>query len=176
MTKPIGPSKRPQDFGFKLGDSHIIVNDIVETAKAYDFHGKLLWEIPALARGQGSDYVYSETGSDTVPGLYRLGQLHNDYAIHGDNPAFDRTLRAYGWMSFDLVELDGRESSYGRAGLMVHGGGTLNGWPGAWKPRQPLVPTLGCVRVYNIDLRDKFLPLYKQGTVFVSVYQEPGSH
>ncbi len=39
----IGPTKRPQDFGFKQGDSHIVVNDISETAKAYSFDGKLLW-------------------------------------------------------------------------------------------------------------------------------------
>ncbi len=51
----IGPKKRPQDFGFKKGDSHLIVNDAVETMKAFSFEGKLLWEIPCLARGQYSD-------------------------------------------------------------------------------------------------------------------------
>lgn len=176
MSKPVGPGKKPQEFGFKPGDTHLIVNDITETAKAYDYYGKLLWEIPALARGQGSEYVFSETGSDTVPGLYKLGQLYNDYAQVGDNPSYDRTLMAYGWMSYDLVELEGQEARYGRAGLMVHGGGSAAGWPGAWAPKQPLYPTLGCVRLHNIDLRDKLLPLYKKGTVFVSVYQEPGSN
>ncbi len=29
----IGPKKKPQDFGFKSGDTHIIVNDISEKAK-----------------------------------------------------------------------------------------------------------------------------------------------
>jgi hypothetical protein len=168
--------KRPQDFGFKLHDTHLIVNDVTETAKAYDFNGKLLWEIPALARGQGSDYVFSDNSSDTVPGLYRLGAVYDDYAKHGLNPSFDRTLMAYGWLSFDMVELEGQEAKYGRAGLMIHGGGSLNGWPMAWAPKQRLVPTLGCVRLYNIDLRDKLLQLYKKGTVFVTVYQEPGSH
>lgn len=176
MTKPVGPGKSPRQFGFKPGDTHIIVNDIVETAKAYDYYGNLLWEIPALARGQGSDYLFSATGSDTVPGLYKLGQLYNDYALFGDKPLYDRTLMAYGWMSFDMVELEGQEARYGRAGLMVHGGGSINGWPAAWAPKQRLVPTLGCVRLYNIDLRDKLLPLYNKGTVFVSVYQEPGSY
>jgi hypothetical protein len=175
MSTLIGPGKKPQNFGFKLGDTHLIVNDIIETAKAYDFNGKLLWEVPALARGQGGDYVFSETGSDTVPGLYKLGTLYNDYERCGDNPQFDRTLRSYGWMSFDLVELEGQEARYGRAGLMIHGGGTLCGWPGAWEPFQPLYSTLGCVRMHNKDLRDKLLPLYKKGIVFVSVYQEPGS-
>jgi hypothetical protein len=176
MAKPVGPGKSPKEFGFKPGDTHIIVNDIVETAKAYDFYGNLLWEIPALARGQGSDYVFSSNSSDTVPGLYRLGEVYDDYSLYGINPAYDRTLMAYGWMSFDLVELEGQEARYGRAGLMVHGGGSANGWPGAWNPKQRLVPTLGCVRLYNIDLRDKLYPLYKKGTVFVSVYQEPGSY
>lgn len=175
MAKPVGPGKQPKEFGFKPGDSHIIVNDIVETAKAYDYYGNLLWEIPALARGQGSDYVFSANSSDTVPGLYVLGELYNDYATAGDYPKYDRTLMAYGWMSFDLVELEGQEARYGRAGLMVHGGGSAAGFPGAWAPKQPLYPTLGCVRLYNIDLRDKVLPLYKKGKVFVSVYQEPGS-
>ena len=46
----IGPKKKPQDFGFKKGDTHIIVNDISEIAKAFSFDGKLLWEVPALAR------------------------------------------------------------------------------------------------------------------------------
>jgi L,D-peptidoglycan transpeptidase YkuD (ErfK/YbiS/YcfS/YnhG family) len=35
-----------------------------------------------------------------------------------------------------------------------------------------LVPTHGCVRVHNADLRDKIVPLLATGTVFVSVYQE----
>ena len=175
MAKPVGPGKSPKEFGFKPGDTHIIVNDIVETAKAYDYYGNLLWEIPALARGQGSDYVFSANSSDTVPGLYRLGAVYDDYSLYGANPAYDRTLMAYGWMSFDLVELEGQEARYGRAGLMIHGGGSNNGWPAAWNPTQRLVPTLGCVRIHNIDLRDKLYPLYKKGTVFVSVYQEPGS-
>ena len=50
----IGPTKRPQDFGFKVGDSHIIVNDITERARAFAFGGQELWNIPCLARGQGS--------------------------------------------------------------------------------------------------------------------------
>jgi hypothetical protein len=55
---------------------------------------------------------------------------------------------------------------------MIHGGGSANGWPGAWAPKQPLFPTHGCVRLHNIDLRDKVIPLLKTGAIFVSVYQE----
>jgi len=168
----IGPKKRPQDFGFKQGDSHLIVNDATETMKAFSFEGKLLWEIPCLARGQYSDFEWRIQKSDAPPGLYAIGTIYRDYDINGDDPRFDRTLMAYGWYSFDLVELEGQESRYGRGGIMIHGGGSANGWPGAWVPSQPLTPTWGCCRVKNIDLRDKILPLTNKGKVFVSVWQE----
>ena len=168
----IGPTRRPQDFGFKQGDTHIVINDVSETAKAYDFTGKLLWEIPALARGQGSDYEFKFKNTDTPPGLYKIGEVYKDYDRVGANPSYDRTLMAYGWYSFDLVELENQENKYGRAGIMIHGGGSACGWPGAWSPNQTLYATHGCVRLKNQDLRDKVLPLTKKGTVYVSVYQE----
>lgn len=167
----IGPKKKPQDFGFDKNDSHLIVNDASETMKAFDFNGFLLWQIPCLARGQMSDYEFKLQSSDTPPGLYRIGTIYNDYAAN-PNPAYDRTLISYGWISFDLEELENQEAKYGRAGIMIHGGGRCASWPGAWAERQPLCPTLGCVRCHNIDLRDKIFPLTKQGTVYVSVYQE----
>ena len=170
--KMIGPNKKPQDFGFKAGDSHIVVNDISETAKAYSFDGKLLWEIPALARGQGTDIEFRYVKTDTPPGLYKIGQIYKDYEQVGANPAYDRTLAAYGWYSFDMVELEDQESRYGRAGIMLHGGGSAAGWPMAWAPNQPLFSTHGCIRLKNIDLKDKVLPLTKTGTVYISVYQE----
>lgn len=168
----IGPKKRPQDFGFKSGDSHLIVNDANETMKAFSYEGKLLWEVPCLARGQYSDFEWKITNSDTPPGLYQIGTIYKDYEKVGGNPEYDRTLMAYGWYSFDLVDLEGQETDIGRAGLMVHGGGSACGWPGAWAPNQPLFSTHGCIRCKNIDLRDKILPLTKQGNVFISVYQE----
>lgn len=171
-TIMIGPKKRPQDFGFKKGDSHLIVNDLVETMKAFSFEGQLLWEIPCLARGQYSDFEWKIKNSDTPPGLYKIGTIYKDYEKAGDKPAYDRTLMAYGWYSFDMVELENQEAKHGRAGIMLHGGGSANGWPGAWAPNQPLVPTHGCCRARNIDLRDKVLPLTKQGTVYISVFQE----
>jgi hypothetical protein len=167
----IGPKKKPQDFGFKKGDSHIIVNDIIETAKAFDFSGKLLWEVKALARGQGSDFEFRNPRTDTPPGLYRIGAIYKDYE-RNPNPSYDRTLMAYGWYSFDLVELENQEAKYGRAGIMIHGGGSGLGWPGCWAPKQALLSTHGCVRMHNVDLRDKILPLTKTGTVYVSVFQE----
>lgn len=168
----VGPKKRPQDFGFKAGDSHLIVNDAMETMKAFSSEGKLLWEIPCLARGQYSDYEWKIQRSDTPPGLYKLGQLYNDYAIHGNNAPYDRTLMAYGWAFYDMIDLEGQETSLGRAGIGLHGGASALGWPGAWAPNQALVSTYGCLRLHNQDLINKILPLYRQGTVFISVFQE----
>lgn len=168
----IGPKKTPKQFGFKKGDHHIIVNDAVETAKCFSFEGKLLWELPALARGQASDYEWKLTNTDTPPGLYRIGTVYRDYDINGDRPAFDRTLMAFGWYSLDLIDLEGQESSVGRAGIMLHGGGSANGWPAAWAPMQTLYSTFGCVRMHNVHLRDHVIPLLKTGSLFLSVYQE----
>jgi hypothetical protein len=167
-----GPKKTPHDFGFKKGDSHIIVSDITEAAQAFSFEGARLWSVPALARGQGSDREWRYTNTDTPPGVYSIGEIYKDYERVGANPGFDRTLMSYGWYSFDLIDLEGQESRYERAGIMIHGGGSACGWPGAWAANQQLFPTHGCIRMRNVDLRDKVLPLTKTGKVFVSVYQE----
>jgi len=144
----------------------------METMKAFSFEGKLLWEIPCLARGQYSDYEWKLNKSDTPPGLYKLGQLYNDYALHGNKAPYDRTLMAYGWAFYDMIDLEGQETGIGRAGVGLHGGGSALGWPGAWAPQQPLVATHGCCRIHNSALVDKVLPLYRKGTVFLSVFQE----
>lgn len=167
----IGPTKKPQDFGFRKGDSHLIVNDATERIKAFSFEGKLLWEKPALARGQGSDYEFKLTNTDTPPGLYKIGTIYKDYE-KDPTPPYSRDAIAFGWYSFDLVELESQEAKYGRGGIMIHGGGSACGWPGAWAPQQPLHTTHGCVRMHNRDLRDFLLPLTKNGVVYVSVYQE----
>lgn len=168
----IGPKTTPHDFGFKENDFHLIVNDLTEKIKAFNSKGVLLWERPCLARGQGSDFEFKLRNTDTPPGLYKLGQIYRDYDRVGANPSYDRTLMSYGWYSFDMIELENQEAKYGRAGIMIHGGGSQCGWPKSWAPKQPLFPTHGCVRMYNQDLRDLLLPLTKTGTVFVSVYQE----
>ncbi len=168
----VGPSKTPRDFGFSGSDSHVVVNDGTETARAYDSDGRLLWEIPALARGQGGETQYKENSTDTPPGIYRIGRkVYRDYE-QDPSPSYSPDRCSYGWYSFDLEDLEMQERRFGRAGIMVHGGGTACGWPGAWAPRQPLHSTLGCVRLHNQDLRDKLLPLVEKGTVYVSVYQE----
>lgn len=172
MAPLIGPKKRPQEFGFKLGDHHLIVNDYSETLTAYDFHGAPLFTIPALARGQGADTEWESPNTDTPPGLYKVGSVWRDYDRLGDNPGRQPDLMPYGWYTLDLEELEAQERRYGRAGIAIHGGGSGLGWPGCWQPRQALLSTHGCVRCHNIDLRDKIMPLVAKGTVFVSVYQE----
>ncbi|MCT0207301.1 glycoside hydrolase family protein [Synechococcus sp. CS-1332] len=174
LTLPglVGPKKTPQDFGFSGTDSHVVVNDVSETARAFDAEGRLLWEIPALARGQGREDQYQDTSTDTPPGIYRIAKkVYRDYE-QDPSPTYSADRRSYGWYSFDLEDLERQERRFGRAGIMVHGGGSACGWPGAWAPRQPLHSTLGCVRLHNQDLRDKLLPLVEQGTVYLSVYQE----
>ena len=167
-----GPAKRPQDFGFTSGDTHLVVNDAAESLRAFAFGGAQLFTIPALARGQGRENQWTETNTDTPPGLYKIDTIYDDVARVGLSPPYDRTLQSYGWISFDLEELEAQERRHNRAGIMMHGGGSACGWPAAWAPRQPLHPTYGCIRIHNVDLRDRILPLTQTGTVFVSVYQE----
>lgn len=164
------PKRKPQEFGFNKNDTHMVVNAAAKVAKLFDFQGNLITQIPCLADGQHPNWRNSL--GDTPPGLYVLGQMWNDYELHGDSPPFDRTLRSFGWITFDFVDKEGNEDNNGRAGVAGHGGGTGCGWPGAWEPFQPLYPTHGCVRFHNIHLRDVILPRYKMGTVFVSVYQD----
>lgn len=167
----VGPRMRPP---LKQGDHHVIVNDVDETATCWTHDGRRLWRIPCLARGQGREAEWHTTGSDTPPGLYRCGKVYRDYE---DDPTarFTPDRRAYGWFSIDLEGLEGQEGPKSRPyrdGIMVHGGGSACGWPGAWAPRQTLHPTLGCIRSHNQDLRDRWLPLLGLGTVWVSVLQE----
>lgn len=164
------PNKKPQEYGFKPGDTHLVVNAQTKTAKAYNFQGQKLWEIPCLAEGQ--DPNWRNNSGDTPPGLYKLGTLYDDYSRVGDRPSYDRTLIAYGWQTYDMVDLEGNEDGNNRAGICLHGGGSANGWPNAWDARQILYATLGCLRIQNLDLVNRIYPLYQQGTVFVSVYQD----
>lgn len=165
----IGPAMRAP---VKPGDSYLMVNDRDVDIEAYDHTGKLLWKAPCLARGLGSDNDWRSRNSDTPPGLYKIGQIHRDYQQVGSIPAFNQTLMSYGWYSFDMIELENQEARHGRAGIMLHGGGSACGWPGAWAPRQRLHSTHGCLRMHNIDLRDRVLPLTQKGTVYIGVHQE----
>jgi hypothetical protein len=175
MSKLTSPLRRPQEFGFKPGDSHLVINAASKTCKAFDFGGKLLFQVSCLADGQHPNWRLNS--GDTPPGLYKIGAVYDDYSKalleSGYNtPPMTRDRRSYGWVSFDLVDLEGNEDGNGRAGVMIHGGGSALGWPGAWDQYQELVATLGCVRMKNRDLLNLVLPLTKKGTVFVSVHQD----
>ena len=166
-----GPRKRPD---LKPGDHHLIADDRAQTLTAWTHDGKRLWQIPCLCRGQGREAEWNTTGSDTPPGLYLVGKVYRDYE-QDPSATFSADRRAYGWYSFDLIgqeDQEGPGSRYGRDGIMIHGGGTACGWPGAWAPRQTLHPTLGCIRLHNADLRDRILPLIGMGRIWVSVFQE----
>jgi GH24 family phage-related lysozyme (muramidase) len=172
-TGMVGPRKAPP---LKPGDHHLVADDRAEIMTAYSHAGTKLWTIPCLCRGQGKDAEWNTTGSDTPPGLYKVGKVYRDYE-QNPNPPFTADRRAYGWYSFDLEGLEGQEgpnSKPHRDGIMIHGGGSACGWPGAWAPKQALHPTLGCIRLRNVDLRDKVLPLIASGGVWVSVLQEAG--
>jgi hypothetical protein len=167
----VGPKQRPD---LKAGDHHLVVDDRAETVTAFDHKGERLWTVAALARGQSSETDWRSRSSDTPPGLYQVGTIYRDYEADPSN-TFSAERRAYGWYSFDLIGLEGQEgpgSRDGRDGIMLHGGGSACGWPGAWLPLQPLYPTLGCIRMHNRDLRDLVLPLAGLGTIYISVWQE----
>jgi hypothetical protein len=167
----VGPKKAPP---LKPGDHHLVADDRAETLTAYTHDGKRLWSIPCLCRGQGREAEWKTTGSDTPPGLYLIGEVYRDYE-KDPSATFSADRRAYGWYSFDMIGQEGQEgpgSRYGRDGIMMHGGGTACGWPGAWAPRQALHSTLGCIRLHNVDLRDRVLPLLDLGRIWVSVLQE----
>lgn len=169
----VGPKKKPD---LKPGDHHLIANDVNEMLTAWTHDGKRLWRIPCLCRGQGGEAEWNRPGTDTPPGLYKINPkgIYRDYE-EDPTAAFSPNRRAYGWYSFDLEGLEGQEGPSSRPyrdGIMVHGGGSACGWPGAWSPRQELHPTLGCIRLANQDLRDRILPLLDLGTVWISVLQE----
>ncbi len=167
----VGPLAHPSRYGFGGPDHHVIVDDRAQRAQCFNSRGQRIWSLPCLARGQGRDNEWNRSNTDTPPGLYLSGQTYWDHAKN-PNPGATRDSLAYGWLSIDLVELEGQEQKHGRAGIMVHGGGSGLGWPGAWAPHQPLLPTLGCVRMHNSDLTDKVGPLLAAGQLFWSVYQE----
>jgi GH24 family phage-related lysozyme (muramidase) len=168
----IGPKIRPP---LQPGDHHLISNDVNETMTAWTHDGHKLWSIPCLCRGQGGEAEWQSPNTDTPPGLYKVGSVWRDYERLGDHPAsVPADLYPYGWFTLDLVEMEGQERRYGRAGIAIHGGGSVLGPSGCWQPFQPLVTTHGCIRAHNADLRDKIVPLLQSGTVWVSVLQEAG--
>lgn len=166
MSELIFPKTSVRDYGFKKGDFNIVVNASTTTAKVFSSEGKLLYTIPCMAMGQ--DPNWKIVGGDIPSSIYKLGVFYNDK----DNNTMER---GYGWGFFDLIDCDTKgkedgENTNGRAGLGIHGGGSSLEDP--YAEYQKLVPTLGCLRVHNYDLFNTILPLYKRGTVFLTVIQD----
>lgn len=147
------------------GDFHLVISHARRTMKAFDHTGRLLWTAPALTEGVNDDVDLP--GGDTPMGLYKCGKIT---VTSAHEPK--RTWDSYGHLFIDLVELENQEASRGRAGVGIHGGGT--GLEDPLAGMQPLLATLGCVRVHNRDLRALIAPLVRAAehiktTVYVTV-------
>jgi hypothetical protein len=166
LMKLYSPNTKPQDYGAKNGDYHLVVNSKTRTATMWAFTGaKKLWVRPVLALGQRPEWWLR--GGNTPPSVYKLGQFYNDIKT-GNLSA------PYGWQFYDMIDLDNSkredgENTNGRSEIGLHGGGSS--LPDPQAPYQRLVPTLGCVRMHNKDLQDLIQPLYEKGTVYLSVHQ-----
>jgi hypothetical protein len=79
MSNLIAPLRRPQEFGFKKGDHHLVVNAATKLAKCWAHSGLVIWEAPCLADGQHPNW--KANSGDTPPGLYRIGDVYSDYRI-----------------------------------------------------------------------------------------------
>lgn len=166
----IAPKRKPQEFGFSYEDTHLVFNSSEEMCKVFNGKGSLVTKLPALCNGQ--HWNWKQYQGDTPPGLYKLGEVWDDYLTYGKTPPYSPTVLSYGWITFDMVDLEGNEDNNDRAGICLHGGGSGLGFPGCWLPYQDLLPTLGCIRMHNNDLHELILPLTKKGTVYCSVYQD----
>ena len=169
----VGPDLRPS---LTPGDHHLIANDRSETLTAFSHDGRRLWVIPCLCRGQGGDAEWRSPRTDTPPSLYKVGAVWRDYERIGPAPrVVPAELIPFGWYFLELVDQQDLSRLLGRSGFGIHGGGSGLGSRGSWEPYQRLLPTWGCPRVHNADLRDRIVPLLGSGAIWLSVLQESGS-
>lgn len=143
--KPVAPSPPPAPT---VGNIHVVVSHLQKTAQAYDTAGKLLWKIDMLTSGVNGGQ--SVTGGDTPFGTYlTTGQM---------TPTTDTdtvaTKMAYGppGTSFIWLQPQADVTARNEVGIGIHAGGTELGFDGSQQMNQPLVPTLGCLRVHAKDL------------------------
>src|SRR5262249_46177606 len=129
----------------RLGSSdiHFVFNARTHLLKCFDSAGRCHWMIEAHGEGTNGP-GYDVVGGDTPPGLYRCSPPE---AI----PSDDAEAGAYGPYFVNLLEMEKQESSRGRAGVGVHGGGS--GLPNPYfSKHQGWVYTHGCIRLQNEDL------------------------
>lgn len=140
----------------KKDDVHVIINDweskFVGEATCFNSSGIVIWRIPSVCKGVEGPRWHVRNG-DTPPGLYRAGIL----VLTQDNEPLS-IWNSYGKYCIDMLEEEGQEKQFGRAGICWHGGGSAA--PDPLADYQQLLPTFGCVRSYNRDFQDKIVPLY----------------
>jgi lipoprotein-anchoring transpeptidase ErfK/SrfK len=123
-------------------DYHFIVNSQQSTLTVYLANGNRVESVPAHTEGVGGSY--DNPSGDTPPGLYKVDRVE-------EIPANDSYANAYGPQYVWLIEMEGQESSRGRAGIGMHGGGSSLADP-YYAGRQGWAATQGCIRLQNDDL------------------------
>jgi hypothetical protein len=159
----------PQDFGFKDGDHHLVIDSPMEIAKIFNFKGDEVQEFRCLPFKQGA--VWEHRDDDIAPGLYELSLEWNGHDYLGDDPEPNDYGLSRGWFEFKMTRLKKDDDINLAKTYSLCGGGSQNGWPDAWLPRQVLYSSKDCVRMHNVDLRDSILPAVRKGRVFASIYQ-----
>lgn len=160
-TRPAKVNPAPGDIKDQMGaaDLHMVIDN--DKAKIWDKAGNVH---PVRFDSSEHDVFgahtqgvngpgYEVAGGDTVPGLYVCGQVIP--SVEGvDSGAI---FRAYGRYAIELLEQQGQESALGRAGIMMHGGGSAA--PDPLAPYQGWYPTHGCIRLQNLVLEYAIVPL-----------------
>ena len=139
---------------FGPSDCHMVVSHAWHSLNVFDGHGKLLFHSSALTSGTGGSV--DNTGGDTPFGDYLVTS-----EIIETLPAEPWDTRAaYGPWFLGLTDLEGQESSRGRAGIGMHGGRQGDYAPDPTE-RHLLYPTHGCIRVFDDVLSHKIVPLVR---------------
>lgn len=132
-------------------DVHIMISHSWHSMKIFDGSGRLLLKSVALTSGTGGDV--DQVGGDTPFGDYQMTSeivptAPDDYA----------NMAIYGPYFLGLWDMEGQESSRGRAGIGMHAG-RQGAYAYSSADPHELEPTHGCCRVLEEDLVDVIVPL-----------------
>jgi|ERR1017187_5311399 hypothetical protein len=127
----------------KKNDFHLVFRARSHQLICFDAGGARRWTLDA--HGEGTNGSYNVVGGNTPPGLYECMKVEKTLSTEGTG-----IWNAYGPWYVWLQELEGQESSRGRSGVGMHGGGSNS--PAPLAPKQGFYPTHGCVRLQNEDL------------------------
>jgi hypothetical protein len=132
-------------------DCHIMISHSWHSMKIFDGHGNLLLKSVALTSGTGGGV--DSVGGDTPFGDYQMTSEAVETA-----PDDHANMAVYGPWFLGLWDMEGQESSRGRAGIGMHCGRQgAYAYPGAG-PHE-LEPTHGCIRVLEEDMVNTIVPL-----------------